>query len=175
LLCILFAAVLALPACGSSGNGDNGSVLDYLPADGEITGWAQDTDKEGPDETSDLATATLWVDGAMAIFDDTGGWVALARESYKNDNDMKITLYIFEMTTAAKADEVYSAMESYEGITWTDTDFGGGESSGRFGTVYTYCYANAAKSKYFVETTTQPVSAETEAKDFFKAVLLKLP
>ena len=59
--------------------------------------------------------------------------------------------------------------------TWTDTAFGGGESAGRFGAVIYYCYADAAKSKYFVETVTKPPTAETEAKDFIKAVLLKLP
>lgn len=178
LLCILLAVALLAPACGSSGNGNgDGSVKDYLPASGEITGWAENTDKgePGPEETADMATATLWVDGAMAIFEDTGGWVALAQEFYRNASDMEITLYIFEMTDSTKAEEVYTAMESYEGITWTDTAFGGGESAGRFGTVYTFCYADAAKGKYFLETVTKPVTAETEAKDFIKAVLLKLP
>lgn len=176
-LCILLAAALLAPACGSSGNGNGGSVKDFLPASGEITGWAENTDKgePGPEETSNIETATLWVDGAMAIFNQTGGWVALAQEFYRNASDMEITLYIFEMTDATKADEVYAAMESYEGITWTDTAFGGGESNGRFGAVIYYCYADAAKSKYFVETVTKPPEAETEAKDFIKAVLLKLP
>jgi hypothetical protein len=177
-LCILLAVALMVPACGSSGNGNgDGSVKDYLPASGEITGWAEDTAKgePGPEETGDLATATLWVDGAMDIFVDTGGWVALAQEHYKNASDVEISLHIYEMTEAAKADEVYVAMQDYAGVSWTDTAFGGGESNGRFGTVFTYCYADATKGKYFVETTTKPVAAETEAKDFIKAVLNKIP
>lgn len=177
LLCILLAVALLAPACGSSDDGNGGSVKDYLPASGEITGWAENTDRgePGPEETADMATATLWVNGAMVIFDETDGWVALAQEFYRNASDMEISLYIFEMTDATKADEVYTAMESYEGITWTDTTFDGGESAGRFGTVYTYFYADATKSKYFIETVTKPVTAETEARDFTKAVLLKLP
>ena len=66
--------------------------------------------------------------------------------------------------------------EYHSGIDFEeDYDFGGGEDNGRFGDVYTYLYANATKGKYFVETVTEPVSAETEAKDFIKAVLNKLP
>ena len=178
LLCILLALVLVVPACGSSGNGNgNGSVKDYLPASGEITGWAEDTAKgeAGPEETTDLAVATYWVNGAMDRFDTTGGWVALAQEFYKNATDMEISLHIYEMSDASKADEVYVAMEDYAGVTWTDTDFAGGEDNGRYGTVYMYSYADATKGKYFIETTTKPEDAETEAKDFIKAVLLKLP
>jgi hypothetical protein len=173
-LCILLALTLVLPACGSS---SNGSVKDYLPASGEITGWAEDTLKgePGPEETSDVAVATIWVNGAIDRFVATGGWVALAQEYYKNASDVEISLHIYEMTTTAKADEVYAAMEDYTGVTWTDTAFGGEESNGRFGVVFTYCYADATKGKYFLETTTKPTTAETEGKDFIKAVLLKLP
>lgn len=176
-ICILLAGVLAVSACSSgNGNGD-GSVKDYLPASGEITGWAEDTLKgePGPEETTEVDIATNWVNGAIDRFVATGGWVALAQEYYKNASDVEISLHIFEMTDAAKADEVYVAMEDYSGIDWTDTAFGGGEANGRFGTVYTYCYADATKGKYFIETTTKPVTAETEAKDFIKAVLDKLP
>lgn len=176
LLCILLALALVFSACGSSGNG-GGSVKDYLPASGEITGWAEDTEKGevGPEETDDVAVATNWVNGAIDRFVATGGWVALAQEYYKNASDVEISLHIYGMATAAKADEVYAAMEDYTGVTWTDTAFGGGESNGRFGVVFTYCYADATKGKYFLETTTKPNTAETEAKDFIKAVLNKMP
>ena len=178
ILCILLALVLVVPACGSSGNGNgDGSVKDYLPASGEITGWAEDTDKgeAGPEETTDVAIATYWVNGAMDRFVATGGWVAVAQEFYRNATDVRISLFIYEMSDTAKAGEVYAAMEDYSGVVWTDTAFGGGEDNGRFGAVYMYCYSNTTKGKYFIETTTQPEAAETEAKDFMKAVLDKLP
>ena len=177
-LCILVVVVLMVSACGCSGNGNGGgSLKDYLPASGEITGWAEDTEKgePGPEETAEVAVATNWVDGAIDRFVATGGWVALAQEFYKNASDMEISLHIYEMTDAAKAGEVYAAMEDYVGITWTDTDFGAGEDNGRWGPTYMYSYADATKGKYFVETTTKPEDAETEAKDFMKAVLNKLP
>jgi hypothetical protein len=175
-LYILLVFTLIIPACGSSGNG-GGSVKDYLPASGEITGWAEDTDKgePGPEETEDVAIASIWVNGAIDRFVATGGWVALAQEFYKNASDMEISLHIYEMTDAAKAGEVYAAMEDYVGLTWADTDFGAGEDNGRWGPTYMYSYADATKGKYFVETTTMPETAETEAKDFMKAVLNKLP
>jgi len=173
-LCILLAALM-LPACGSSSSSD--SPKDYLPASGEITGWAEDADKgePGPEETDDLAVATIWVNGAIDHFVATEGWVSLAREFYKNASDVEISLHIYMMNSDAKAGEVYAAIEGYTGVTWTDTDFGGGESEGRFGVVFTYCYADAIKGKYFLETTTKPTTAETEAKDFMKAVLNKIP
>ena len=177
-LCILVVVVLMVSACGCSGNGNGGgSLKDYLPASGEITGWAEDTEKgePGPEETAEVAVATNWVDGAIDRFVATGGWVALAQEFYKNASDMEISLHIYEMTDAAKAGEVYAAMEDYVGITWTDTDFGAGEDNGRWGPTYMYSYADATKGKYFIETTTKPEDAETEAKDFMKAVLNKLP
>lgn len=178
ILCILLALVLVVPACGSSGNGNGGgSVKDFLPASGEITGWAENTDKgePGPEETTDVAVATIWVNGAIDRFVATGGWVALAQEFYKNASDVEISLYIYEMSDSAKADEVYMAMEDYSGVSWTDTDFGGGQDNGRFGSVFTYSYADATKGEYFIETTTRPSDAETEAKDFMKAVLNKIP
>lgn len=172
---LVFALTMLLANCGSSGGG-NKDVIDYLPASGEISGWVEDTDKgeAGPESTSDVQEATMWVDGAMDLFTATGGWVALAREFYKN-GETRISLFIYEMSDETTAVQVYDTMASYSGVSWSDFSFDGGEDRGRFGTIYTDCYADAVKGKYFVETWTEPETAEAEAKAFTKAVLLKLP
>jgi hypothetical protein len=188
LVCILMWLGLIVQACGSSnGNGTDGGVdggndktlVDYLPASGEVTGWEENTDygEPGPEATTDVGVATIWVNGAITRFTDTGGWVGLAIEFYKN-GDWKTKLTIYEMDDNQSAQDAYVAMADYEGVPWTDFDFGAGQDSGRFGTVGTfYCYADAVKGKYFVETVPDPVNADTEtmAKDFFTAVLNKLP
>lgn len=172
---LVFALPMLITDCGSSGGGDK-NVIDYLPASGEISGWAEDTNKgeAGPESTSSLQDATLWVDGAMDLFTATGGWEALAREFYIN-GDTRISLFIYEMSNETTAEQVYDTMESYSGVSWSDFSFDGGEDRGRFGTIYTDCYADAVKGKYFIETWTEPETADADAKAFTKAVLLKLP
>jgi len=150
-------------------------VMDLLPESGEISGWLENTDwgNPGPEGTDDLSVATMWVDGAMDIFTSAGGWVALAREFYIN-GDTRISLFIYEMSNATTAGQVYDSIELYSGVQWSDFSFGGGEDRGRFGTIYTECYADAVKGKYFAETRTEPETAETEAKYFIKSVLDKI-
>jgi hypothetical protein len=168
----LFVALLVV-ACG--GSSSEKALRELLPASGEITGWVEDTSRgeAGPEETSELTVAYDWVDGAMDKFK-LHGWEALAREYYKN-SDMKLTLYIYRMSSTQNAEAVYQAIADYSGVEWTDTQFGGGESKGRFGVIYTYCYADAVKGKYFLESSATPGSAETAAKDFFRAALKKIP
>ena len=172
---VIFALPLLTAACGSSG-GDDKNVIDYLPASGEISGWVEDTAKgeAGPESTSTIQDATLWVDGAMDLFTATGGWVALAREFYVNGGT-RISLFIYEMSNATIAGQVYDTMASYSGVQWSDFSFDGGENLGRFGTIYHDCYADAVKGKYFLETWTEPETADADAKAFMKAVLQKLP
>lgn len=169
------ALFIALLAIGCGGSSTEKALKDLLPASGEITGWVEDTAKgeAGPEETSELTLAYDWVDGAMDKFK-LHGWEALAREYYKN-GDMELTLYIYRMSSPQNAEAVYEAIADYSGVEWTDTQFGGGESKGRFGVIYTYCYADAVKGKYFLESTTKPSSAEQAAKSFFQAALKKIP
>lgn len=180
LVCILAAIALIVQACGSSGNGDGKSVGEYLPASDELTGWTEDTSlgEPGPEETTEESVATGWVNGAIVGFIDTGGWVALALEHYQNA-DYKTKLSIYEMSDSTAATAAYDFMSTYNAsVPWADESYGAGESVGRFGTIGTYyCYANAVKGKYFVETTTEPIGETTEvlAKEFFTAVLNKLP
>ena len=175
LVWLIFPVLLA--ACGSSGGGQQVSLEDLFPASGEISGWEEDTAQgaAGPEVTSDRATAYEWADGAMDTFDQVGGWVALGREFYVK-GDTKVELDIFEMTDEQKAAEVYRQLAGYSGISWEDFDFGAGQSLGRFGCATPfYCGANAVKGKYFVETQTEPHTAEADAKAFFTAVLQRIP
>jgi hypothetical protein len=176
-ICMLSSLIMALAACGSSSENGDKLVSEYLPASNELTGWEEDASKgeAGPEMTTEIATATIWVNGAMDRFVQAGGWQALGREYYKN-GDNEVALYIYEMDAAASAVAAYDAMEDYAGVPWSDFSFGGGESNGRFGCVATfYCYSNATKGKYFLESTVEPIEGETDAKAFFTAVLNKLP
>ena len=176
-LSVLLSSLLAVVGCGSSGGGEQVDLVDLLPASGQISGWQEDTSRgeAGPEVTSDLAEATMWVDGAMDTFTATGGWVALAQEFYVN-GEITIDLHIFEMSDADKASAVYDALADYSGISWTDESYGGGEAKGRFGcTAPFYCGADAQKGKYFIETNTKPATAESEAKALMSAVLQQIP
>jgi hypothetical protein len=151
-------------------------VMYLLPESGEVSGWLEDTSlgQEGPEATDDLATATSWVDGIMDIIDAESKWVALAREFYAKDF-FSIGLTIYEMSDELAAMEAYLDTVNYHGVIWGGFDFEGGEDTGRFGILTMFCYASAAKGKYFVETITHPDSGDNEAKAFTKAVLEGIP
>ena len=164
-------------SCGSSDDSkESKSLGEYLPVGGEITGWDENTlmGEEGIETTTDLSVATYWVNGAMDRYTKTGGWVSLAREFYTN-GEIKISLFIYEMSNKEKASTVFTELEDYTGVNWQDFEFGGGENNGRFGIIHTYAYTNATKGKYLVETQTMPETAEAQAKSFCKTILERLP
>lgn len=179
-ICIISAAALAVSACGSdNGNGNGPDLEEFLPASGEVTGWAEDTNKgeTGPEVTSDEQIAVVdWaLNGALEKFVATGGWKAVAREFYINATDDRIALYIHEMSETTVADAYDIIKEDYASASWADYDYGAGQDLGAFGAVYTYGYAIATKGKYFIDATVEPAAIEDDAKAFLTAVLNKIP
>ncbi len=174
---IVFAILTG--GCGSTDNGQQKSLVDYLPGSGDIAGWTENTERgePGPEYTDSIDTATDWVDGAMDFFVESGGWAGVAREFYIN-GDIKITLYLHEWTDEAAAKKGYDGLLQYHGATWTEVPLGAGEAACSMGTLGSaYRLTIAYKGKYLLDTETEPVSdeSETAAKDFAKAVLSSLP
>jgi hypothetical protein len=171
--------MLAVSACSTDNGNGSENLVDFLPASGEVTGWAEDTTKgeAGPEVTSDEPTAVVdWaLNGALEKFVATGGWKAVAREFYINASDDKIALYIHEMSTSTVGDAYDVIKEDYASANWQDYDYGAGQTLGAFGAVYTYGYAIATKGKYFVDATVEPAAIEDDAKTFLTAVLNKIP
>ncbi len=176
-----FAGLAA--GCGGSGNGGDVQLADLLPASGEVSGWTENTDRgeAGPEATQSVDTATLWVDGAMDGFVQSGGWVGLAREFYSN-GDLEIELYVHEWEDAASATTGYTGLATYHGDdipTWNDVSLGAGEAGCHMGQVGSFYYLlDAHKSKFLVELTVAPATgegAEQAAQDFAAAVVAKIP
>jgi hypothetical protein len=182
-LCLAIGLVWTA-GCGSSADPDPGKTLaELLPASGEVTGWQENTDRgePGPETTTDSTQATDWVNGAMDLFLQSGGWAGLGREFYTN-GELRINLVIHEWTDSAAATKGYQDLATYhvdDIPDWTDVSLGSGEAACRMGKVGSfYWYVNAHKSKYLVETTTEPANdaaAETAAREFAAAVMAKLP
>lgn len=178
-ICIFMAGMLAVSGCGSDNGNGGPSLEEFLPASGEVTGWAEDTAKgeTGPEVTSEEQIAVIdWaLNGALEKFVATGGWKAVAREFYINATDDKIALYIHEMSETTTTDAYDIIKEDYASASWADYDYGAGQDQGAFGAVYTYGYAIATKGKYFIDATVEPAAIEDDAKAFLTAVLNKIP
>jgi len=181
ILALGLTVALAGAGCGSSSEPDK-TLKDFLPASGDVPGWLENTDRGevGVETTVDPTEATDWVNGAMDLFLQSGGWKGLGREFYIN-GQQRINLVIHEWIDAAAATKGYQDLDTYHADDipdWTDLSLGAGETGCRIGRVGSYYwYVNAQKSKYLIETTTEPsdAAAETAAKDFVEAVLNKIP
>ena len=149
---------------GSSGGGGGGgggstiSVIDLLPQDNEISGWARDGNYELATNYQELYDI---IDGEAQVYIDHG-FVEGVFQDYKGligQEEVKLEVRIFDMGASSNAKDVYDAVASGGETPWDEPGHAGEEARIDEGLLFAYAI-DFYKNKFFSRVTIQKKSDE---------------
>jgi hypothetical protein len=175
---LLMGTAFIVASCAGNGS-EILPVEDYMPKDGYVEGWVEDTGMGDPgvEAAHTKEEAEALINGAIDPFESTGGWVALAIEYYKNDRDPSQTLelMLLEMQTASHAMVVYEDPGLTMGVTWDPLSVG---DVGRTLSAGPHWVIHVVYHNYFLKVSRATPGDEaglSAAESFLEAVVAGLP
>lgn len=179
-------AVVALAACGGGGGSSGVDIRTFFPADGEVSGWTQDStlavvpgSRAGDPSDSVLNSS---VDGDADVFQEAG-LAQLGVQAYRKGNDEVMSLRVWQMDSATAAQQAFDGLPGHGRYqqTWTACSGNIGDAC-RIANADNlqgndYWWVTTRKKTYIVEAIVTPNSetADDDAMVFLQAALAKIP